>query len=112
MYTPEWKARRMKAAQHVHEPDGLTAKELWSLIWPELFGEVELDLAQHQLIPDLDTTLDARPWHFVRTAILRLPDIEGTWVQKAVRDVVRRRRADLQDPDGRGADRPGAAPVA
>jgi hypothetical protein len=77
----------------------LTTIQLWRIVWPELFGAVEIDLAQTGLVADLDRALDTRPWHFTREAILRLPDIDGTWLQKAVSDVLRRRRADLQDPD-------------
>jgi hypothetical protein len=81
-------------------------------VWPELFGEVELDLAQAGLITDLDRALDTHSLHFLCSAIARIfhDDIDGTtWMRKAVRDVVRRRSADLQDPDvGRagGAARP------
>ncbi|WP_198519580.1 hypothetical protein [Microbacterium sp. BR1] len=103
MFTPEWRERRKTAAAGAApKPVGLTGLELWGLLWPELFGEIELDLAQTSLIPNLDAALDSRPWHFVRAGIERLIDIDGTWVQKAVRDGVRRRRAAVQDPDGRG----------
>ncbi|WP_147305447.1 hypothetical protein [Subtercola boreus] len=75
----------------------MTATQLWGLALPQLFGEVELDLAQHHLIADLDRALDTRTWHFVRSAIERLLAIEGTWLGKAARDGLRKDR--LSDLD-------------
>jgi hypothetical protein len=63
---------------------------------------VELDLAQHHLIPDLDRALDARTWHYVRSAINRLLDSEAdSWTKKEVMAIVRSRRTRIPAPDGR-----------
>lgn len=67
---------------------------------PQLFGEVELDLAQHSLIPDLDRALDTRTWHFIRSAIHRLiDDPEPSWLQKEVMARVQCRRNQLRPSD-------------
>ncbi|WP_336633582.1 MULTISPECIES: hypothetical protein [unclassified Microbacterium] len=110
VYTPQWREQRTRRLATVAPRDGgLSARDFWSMTLPALFGEVEIDLAQTGIIPDLDQALDTRPWHFIREAILRLPDLDRTWVQKAVTDELRRRRPDLQDqdrglPDLRAAD--------
>jgi hypothetical protein len=88
--------------------NSVSSKQLWIIAFPELFGEIELDLSQQNLILDLDRALDTHTWHFVRGAVERLLDINGTWLRKAVDDV-RRRLAAVQDPDRREADiRPGS----
>jgi hypothetical protein len=97
---------REQAAERITEPAGLTSMEWWLLVWPELFNEVELDLAQTGLIPDLESALDSRTWHFIRTAIHRLAGIDGTWLRKAVTGHVRLRSTDLPSADGRRADLP------
>ncbi|WP_187250460.1 hypothetical protein [Microbacterium sp. 4-7] len=109
MYSAEWKAERAQAVtQKVAAATSVTSKELWGLAFPELFGEVELDLAQHHLIPDLDRALDTHTWHFVRSAVERLLHIDGSWLRKAVDDV-RRRRAGLQaDHDREAGLQPGS----
>jgi len=68
------------------------------MVMPQLFSEVELDLAHTGLIPDLDRALDTRTWHFVRSAVERLLTIDGTWLQKEVRRGHRQDR--LQHHDG------------
>jgi hypothetical protein len=108
VYTPEWRAQRERAAtqsdQHDAVDRSLTANELWRLVWPELYDQVELDLAVTGLIPNLEHALDTRPWHFTRAAIERLPDVDGTWVRKAVTARVRSRRSSLPNPIRRSGD--------
>jgi hypothetical protein len=84
-------------AEEIEEGLALTASQLWCLVMPEFFGEVELDLAHENLIPDLDAALTTQTWQFVRAAILRLLDIDSTWLRKAVERERRRNR--LRDPD-------------
>ncbi|MFL2001433.1 hypothetical protein [Microbacterium sp. A1-JK] len=107
MYSPKWREQRAQAAAGVraapNPASSITALELWQMVLPEMFGEIEIDLAQAGIIPNLDVTLDTRSWHFTRSAITRLLDIEGTWLGKAVGARVRSRRTDLPDPDGGGA---------
>lgn len=71
---------------------------------PQLFGEVELDLAEHGLITDLDHALDTHTWHFVRSAINRLLNSDTeSWLKKEVRALVRCRIDRIQTADaGRG----------
>jgi len=112
VFPPEWRRERERAAQGAAlaltaaAEDGVSAREVWELALPELFGEVELDLAATGLIADLDRALDTRPWHFVRAAVERLVHIEDTWTWKAVRDAVRRRSDRIPDHDGREAGLP------
>ncbi|MDJ0323166.1 hypothetical protein QMG61_05235 [Cryobacterium sp. PH31-AA6] len=71
---------------------------------PQLQGEVELDLAQHGLITDLDRALDTRTWHYIRSAIQRLLDSDDeSWLKKEVTSVrsIQRRRDRIPHPDGR-----------
>lgn len=65
---------------------------------PEFFGQVELDLIQSRLIPDLERALDERTWQFIRIAVARLLDDETSWLWKAVNR--ERRRTHIPHSDG------------
>ncbi len=98
VYTRAWREQRARAATTAHRETALTADDFWRTVWPELYGQVELDLAQTGLITDLDGSLRSHTVHFVAAAIERVARIDTTWTRKAVADVVRRRESRLQDP--------------
>src|SRR5690606_33385469 len=107
IYPPGWKEGRAAAARQAAEADqqltSATAADIWKRALPQLYGEVELDLSQHHLITDLDRALDTRTWHFVRSAVTRLMDIDASWLRRTVMTDVRRRSTGIQHPRSRGA---------